>query len=164
MINSRKICFDILKKAHNEKVFTGNVLDNALRQMQFSDKRDRAFITRLVEGVTERKLTLDFLIDKFSKGGSKNSAVKKSDIRILLRMGIYQIKYMDSVPDRAAISETVKLAREKGYDGLTGYINGLLSKTSLQAEQIEAMRYQLRRQYGLEGTLWEQYLDFVLCL
>lgn len=46
-------------------------------------------------------------------------------------------------------------------DPVEGYIAGLLSKTSLQAEQIEALRYQLRRQYGLEGTLWEQYLDFL---
>ncbi|MCR5543767.1 MAG: 16S rRNA (cytosine(967)-C(5))-methyltransferase RsmB [Eubacterium sp.] len=130
-MNNRQFVFDILKKLEEENVYVSELLTDALRQIQFSGKRDRAFVTRLVEGVTERKITLDYIIDRFSKKGKKTGKNKISkDIRIMLRMGIYQIKYMDAVPDRAAISETVELAREKGYEGLTGYINGLLRTVS----------------------------------
>ena len=102
----REIAYDILKKIEYEDLYVNDILHNALRRMQFSDKRDRAFLTRLVEGVTERRISLDYLIDKLSTGKKK----LKPDIRILLRMGIYQIRYMEAVPDRAAISETVELA------------------------------------------------------
>lgn len=133
-MDTRRIAFDILKKIESEDIFVGEVLDNALRHLQFNDKRDRAFITRLVEGVMERKISLDFLIEKFSKKSGKlrngNQNKKNSNnganIRIILRMGIYQIKYMESVPDRAAVSEMVDLTKALGLDGMTGYVNGLL--------------------------------------
>ena len=133
-MDTRRIAFDILKKIESEDIFVGEVLDNALRHLQFNDKRDRAFITRLVEGVVERKISLDFLIEKFSKKSGKTKKIdadykkndKDLDIRIILRMGIYQIKYMESVPDRAAVSEMVDLTKALGLDGMTGYVNGLL--------------------------------------
>jgi 16S rRNA (cytosine967-C5)-methyltransferase len=74
------------------------------------------------------------LIEKFSKKSGKTKKIdadykkndKDLDIRIILRMGIYQIKYMESVPDRAAVSEMVDLTKALGLDGMTGYVNGLL--------------------------------------
>ena len=138
-MDSREIAFDILKNIEENDAYVGDVLGNALRRMQFSSKQERSFITRLVEGSVERKLTLDFLIDKFSnkKGGKQASSSKKLplDIRIILRMGIYQIRYMDSVPDRAAISEMVEMAKSKGYSGLAGYINALLRNVSRAANE-----------------------------
>ena len=122
----REIAYDILKKIEYEDLYVNDILHNALRRMQFSDKRDRAFLTRLVEGVTERRISLDYLIDKLSTGKKK----LKPDIRILLRMGIYQIRYMEAVPDRAAISETVELVKRSGYAGLSGFVNALLRKVS----------------------------------
>ena len=123
-MDTRKISFDILKKIESEDVFVGEVLDMALRHLQFNDKRDRAFITRLVEGTVERKISLDFLIDKFSKNAPDVNA------RIILRMGIYQIKYMESVPDRAAIDESVKLVKTIGLSGREGYVNAVLRKVA----------------------------------
>ena len=149
-MNTRKISFDILKKIETEDAYVGEVLDSALRTMQFSDKRDRAFITRLVEGVIERKISLDFLIEKMSKskkGSSKkdnnneNKKNKDIDITLILRMGIYQIKYMDSVPDRAAISEMVELTKELGYEGLAGYVNAILRNISRLKEEKKLDSY-----------------------
>ena len=131
VLDIRETAYDILKKIEYEDLYVNDILHNALRRMQFSDKRDRAFLTRLVEGVTERRISLDHLIDKLSTGKKK----LKPDIRILLRMGIYQIRYMEAVPDRAAISETVELVKRSGYAGLSGYVNALLRKVSeLSAE------------------------------
>lgn len=133
-MNTRRISYDILLKIEKEDLYVSELLETALRQLQFSDKRDRAFITRIVEGVIERKISLDFLIDKFSKKGSTGNSLK-TEIRIVLRMGIYQIRYMDSVPDRAAVAESVKLVRELGFAGLTGYVNGLLRKIAQLKEE-----------------------------
>ena len=128
-MDTRKFSFDILKKIESEDVFVGEVLDMALRHLQFNDKRDRAFITRLVEGTVERKISLDFLIDKFSKNAPDVNT------RIILRMGIYQIKYMESVPDRAAIDESVKLVKTIGLSGREGYVNAVLRKVAALKEE-----------------------------
>ena len=133
-MNTRRISYDILFKIEKEDLYVSDLLDDALRTFQFSDKRDRAFITRIVEGVTERKISLDFLIDKFSKKGKSSNGLKP-EIRMILRMGIYQIRYMDSVPDRAAISESVELAKELGFDGLSGFVNGLLRSVARAKEE-----------------------------
>ena len=142
-MDTRKISFDILKKIETEDVYVGDVLDSALRTMQFSDKRDRAFITRLVEGVTERRISLDFLIAKFSTKGKKQE--KKVDTQIILRMGIYQIRYMDSVPDNAAVSEMVNLTKSLGYEGLSGYINGLLRNVARAKQERKLDSYLVSR-------------------
>ena len=68
-----KLLLIYLKKIEYEDLYVNDILHNALRRMQFSDKRDRAFLTRLVEGVTERRISLDFFIDKFSKKGKKKA-------------------------------------------------------------------------------------------
>lgn len=124
-MDARKISYEILSKIESDNAYVGELLDSALRQMAFSDKRDRALITRLVEGVTERRISLDFLIDRFSRKRLLDSRADRN-IRCILRMGIYQIRYMDSIPDRAAVSEMVRLTKDVGYGGLGGYVNGLL--------------------------------------
>ncbi|MBO4864540.1 MAG: 16S rRNA (cytosine(967)-C(5))-methyltransferase RsmB [Eubacterium sp.] len=135
-MNTREICFDILKRIEDEDAYVSDVLTPALRQLQFKEKRDRAFITRLVEGVTERKISLDYIIDKLSQSGKSGKKQKlRPDVRLILRMGIYQIRYMDTVPDRAAISESVDLAKAKGYSGLAGYINAILRKVQTICEE-----------------------------
>ena len=93
-----------------------------LMRFQFAPKQDRAFYSRLCEGVLERKIYLDYILDHFSK---KPMASCKPMIRNLLRMGSYQILFMD-VRDAAACSEAVKLARKKHFSQLTGFVNGIL--------------------------------------
>ena len=144
-MDTRELSFDILKKIEKDDVFVQEVLSDALRIHQFEDKRDRAFVSRLVEGVTERKLSLDFLIEKFSNSGGKKKELKL-DIRIILRMGIYQIRYMEAVPDRAAISEAVSMAKDKGYVGLSGYVNGLLRSIARAKDEKKLDSYLMSRQ------------------
>lgn len=89
----------------------------------FSEETDRAFLSRLTRGVVERKMTLDGII-------SQKSSVKlnrmKPVIRNILRCGIYQILFMDSVTDFAACDESVKLAGKRGFRQLGGFVNGIL--------------------------------------
>ena len=110
------------------------VMGQLLRKYQYLEKQERAFFSRLVEGTIERAITLDYIINQYSK---KISVEKmKPVVRNLLRMGVYQIIYMDRVPDSAACNETVKLAVRKGFSGLKGFINGILRTVAREKGRI----------------------------
>ncbi len=126
-MNSRDVALNVLLDIESNKTFSNIALSKALRQNQFEDKKDRAFVTRLVEGTTEYRIKLDYVINQFSKTGINKC---KPLIRCLLRMGAYQIIYMDSVPSSAACNETVKLAKKHGFGSLSGFVNGVLRSIS----------------------------------
>ena len=86
------------------------------------DRRQRAFVKRLTEGVIERRIELDDILRRYAKKGARIRPV----IRDILRMGIFQILYMDSVPDSAACNEAVILTKKYGKKELSGFVNGLL--------------------------------------
>ena len=86
------------------------------------DRRDAALVTRLVYGVTERRMTLDFRIDHTLSSGTDIDPT----LREILRMGAYQLFYMDRVPGNAAVDESVRLTRAMGLESLTGLCNAVL--------------------------------------
>ncbi len=86
------------------------------------DRRQRAFVKRLAEGVTERRIELDGVVRRYTK---KNARIRPV-VRDILRMGIFQILYMDAVPDSAACNESVELTRRYAKKELTGFVNGVL--------------------------------------
>ena len=96
------------------------VLDRCEREGM--DRQQRAFVKRLTEGVIERRIELDDVIRKFSKKGVRIKPV----VRDILRMGIFQILYMDAVPDSAACNEAVKLTKANGKKEVAGFVNGTL--------------------------------------
>ncbi len=108
-------------------------LRNVLEKYQYLDKQERAFLTRLTEGTIERTLELDYVIDQYSKTKVRKM---KPVIRDILRMAVYQIKYMDNVPDSAACNEAVKLAGKKGFGTLKGFVNGVLRNIVRNKEEI----------------------------
>ena len=112
----------------------GNTLvKDVLDKYSYLDSSDRSFIKRLSEGVTERRITLDHVIDIYSKTPSSKM---KRQIRTLIRMGAYQILYMDGVADHAAVNETVKLARKTGFSGLAGFVNAVLRNIARNRDDI----------------------------
>lgn len=127
MINTREIVLDLLLRTLEEKKFSHLVLQQKLSKIPELSKQDRNFITRLFEGTLERCITLDAMISYLS---SVKLEKMKPVIRNLLRMGFYQLFYMDQVPDFAVCNEAVKLARKRGFSGLSGFINGILRKAS----------------------------------
>jgi 16S rRNA (cytosine967-C5)-methyltransferase len=118
----REIAFDILNDILEKGSFSHTVMANTLSQNQHLKKQDRAFITRLCEGTLERIITLDYLLNQYS---SVKVSKMKPVIRNILRMGLYQIKYME-IPPSAACNESVKLAKKRGFTGLSGFVNGVL--------------------------------------
>lgn len=83
---------------------------------------NKGFIREIVYGVTENKIYMDYILDKFIK---KGAAKTKLQALIILRMGVYQILFMNSVPNYAAVNESVALARRFAR-GTDGFINGVL--------------------------------------
>jgi 16S rRNA (cytosine967-C5)-methyltransferase len=120
---SREIVLDILLDIDRNDRFAGDALGGALRANQFMNKKERAYISRLTEGVTEQKIRLDYILNQFSKTKIKKC---KPVIRCILRMAAYEIFYMDAVPDEAACNEYVNLTGKRGFRTLKGYVNGVL--------------------------------------
>lgn len=98
-------------------------LKDILTKFDYLPRQEKAFIKVLLEGCQERKLTLDYVIAKYAN--TKNGKIKPA-VKDLLRMSIYQILYMDSVPDSAAVNEAVLIAEAKGLSSLKNFINGVL--------------------------------------
>lgn len=133
MEGPREIAFQILYRVAEEGEYSHIVLAKALKDAKELEKRDRAFITRLSEGTLERLLTIDYILNRFSKTKTEKM---KPVLRTILRMSVYQIFYMDSVPDSAVCNEAVKLAKKKGFSGLSGFVNGVLRNIVRSREEI----------------------------
>lgn len=134
VINLREIIVSTLMEIIEEEEYCHVVLGQVLEKYQYLEKRDRAFITRVVEGTLEHMIQLDYIIERFSKVKIRNM---KPVIRTILRMSVYQLKYMDSVPDSAVCNEGVKLASQKGFYNLKGFVNGVLRSVARNLDKVE---------------------------
>ena len=116
---NRKTAYNTLMDVESKKAYSNLALNH---QIRISKPASPAFVRELVYGVLERKLTLDYYLDQLVDQGV--DSLKKPELT-LLRMGIYQIGYMDSVPEYAAVNESVALAK-KYCKGKAGLVNGVL--------------------------------------
>ena len=132
-LNLRELALEILLEVEKNGAYPNVLLKQALDKYLYMEKQERAFLTRLVEGTVERKLTLEYFINSVSKTPVNKC---KPVIRCIMRMAAYQIFYMDSVPDSAACNEAVKLAQKKGFHTLKGFVNGVLRNLSRQKDAM----------------------------
>ncbi len=115
--SARELAFKILKDAEKNKTYSNIAVDRALSGCELSGQ-DKGLVTAICMGVTERRLTLDALISALSQSGKE----PETDARVLLRMGLYQLAFLDRIPDHAAVNESVSLAPKR----LRGYVNAVL--------------------------------------
>ena len=132
-VNTRELILGILLEVNKEGQYSHLVIRSTLEKYQYLEKQERAFITRVCEGTLEYKIRLDYILNQFSTVPAEKM---KPVIRELLRSSVYQILYMDSVPDSAVCNEAVKLARKKGFYNLTGFVNGVLRKIAREYGSI----------------------------
>lgn len=133
-MNVREIVLDILLEITERGRYSHVVLSQALSKYQYLEKQDRAFITRVTEGTLEYLIQIDYVIGRYS---SVKVAKMKPVIRGILRMSVYQILYMDRIPDSAVCNEAVKLAQKRHFQGLKGFVNGVLRTVSRQKDHLE---------------------------
>ena len=122
-MDEREIVYNMLLLTLKDGTPAHLVLNQTLQNYQYADKHSRAFISRLYRGVLEYQITLDDWISRFVT--SKKNRIKLQ-MMIILRIGAFQILFMDHVPDAAACNEAVKLAKKHGFRHLSGFVNGVL--------------------------------------
>lgn len=129
--DARNIALTILCRILENQVPSHIALSEGLADRQIT-KEDRSFIKKLVMGTIERVITIDEIINRYSSVKVKK---QKPVIRNIIRIGIFQILFMD-VPDSAACNESVKLAKKRKFMGLSGFVNGILRKITVEKEGI----------------------------
>ena len=132
-VNLRELILNILLEINREGQYSHLVIRDTLKKYQYLGKQERAFITRVCEGTLEYRIRLDYVLDQYAV---VPAAKMKPVIRELLRSSVYQLLYMDHVPDSAVCNEAVKLARKKGFYNLTGFVNGVLRKIAREYGSI----------------------------
>lgn len=156
-MDGRELALDILMEILEKDGYSHVVLNQALSKYQYLEKSERAFISRVTEGTLEYLIQIDYIINLYSKVKVKKM---KPLIRTLLRMSVYQIFYMDRIPDSAVCNEAVKLAVKRKFQGLKGFVNGVLRSIAREKEQIrfpaDAIRYSVP-EWMIE--MWQKSYD-----
>lgn len=153
-INTREMIMEILLAVDEEGVPSHIALREALSKYQFLPKQDRAFVTRVTEGTLEYRIQIDYIIDYFSKVKVEKM---KPAIREILRSAVYQLKYMDNVPDSAVCNEAVKLAQKRGFYNLKPFVNGVLRTIAREMDQVKypAREENILRYYSIRYSMPE---------
>ena len=122
MENARFVALKALIKMENDESYSNITIDSALKKYKLSSN-DSAFASALFYGVLERRITIDYILKRYLK-----KPLNKMDIDVLniLRLGIYQLKFMEKVPDNAAVNESVKLISMVRKTSAKGLCNAVL--------------------------------------
>lgn len=155
-MDDRFLAYKILNKIERDKAYSNIVIQAVLNE---NSANSAPFVCALVYGVLERKITLDFYLSEVL-----TQSIKKLNPQVLtiLRIGVYQIKYMDKVPDSAAVNESVKLSKKVKCGFASGLINSVLRKIS--ANEIELPNtdnkiYDLSVSYSCPESLVEHFVN-----
>ena len=120
-LTARGMAVQMLTRVEVERAYANILLQNNIGKL--TDSRDRQFVTLLVNGALKHRLTLDYALRRYL---SKPMSVLPHEVRAILRIGAFQLLYVDKVPDAVAVNESVKLA--KGFPKYTGLVNVVLRK------------------------------------
>lgn len=121
------MCYNVLSQVYKQQAY-GSISLTA----KLGEAKNRDFVTRLVYGVLQNDVKYDYYIGRMTAKKPQNSAI------ILLKIGMYCIEGMDSIPDYAAVNNVVELTKEIGKQGSSGFINGVLKAFCRQRPQLPA--------------------------
>ena len=159
--NTRQLAFLALRSVHRG-AFADAALDRAFRQVELNSL-DRRLLTELVYGSVRRQRSLDALIDQL---GKKTAQQQPPDLRVILHLGLYQLRYLSHIPDAAAVNTTVELAKANGFKGLAGVVNGLMRQyIRLASDAVDPLQLpddpveRLGVQYSYPNWIVQLWLD-----
>lgn len=130
-MSSRKIAFDILMDIEINKNYSNISLNTHLSKEKI-DSRDKGLITELVYGVIEKKRYIDYMINKVSKIKVKKMS---NSVKTVIRMGVYQIMFLEGVADYAAINESVNIIKKVDRKS-SGFVNAVLRNILRQRDEV----------------------------
>ncbi|MCW6035039.1 16S rRNA (cytosine(967)-C(5))-methyltransferase [Spirulina subsalsa FACHB-351] len=136
-MNARQLAFLALKQIDRQSAYTDVVLDRTLRQQKSLKPEDRGLFTELVYGIVRRQRSLDALIDQL---GKKKARQQPPDLRLILQIGLYQLRYLDHIPPSAAVNTTVELAKTNSFKHLSGVVNGILRQYERLAQEGDPLK------------------------
>ena len=127
MKSARQVAFEALLKIHRDGAYSNLVVDSLLKENPDLDERDKAFVCNLVYGTLDRRILIDYNLGLYL-----NQPVKKlkPELHTILRMGTYQLLFMDKVPSRAAVNESVNLAKVNKSSFAASLVNAVLRRVS----------------------------------
>ncbi|AJE53403.1 16S rRNA (cytosine(967)-C(5))-methyltransferase RsmB [Paenibacillus polymyxa] len=129
---AREVALDVLTGVEQEGAYSNLELNRRLQQAGLSAS-DVGLTTELVYGTVARRNTLDYFLNKFVQ---KGTAKLQPWVRSLLRMSVYQLVYLDRVPDHAVVSEAVTIAKRRGHQGISGMVNGVLRSMLREPDKL----------------------------
>ena len=132
-VNARETAIIILDKILNEKAYSNIALKQGLEYCNLS-RVDKALVTEIVNGTLKNMIKLDFIIAKFVK---MDMSKLDKNVENILRTGVYQIMYLDRVPDSAACNEGSNLARKFSNEGTVKFVNGVLRNVSRNKDTLQ---------------------------
>ncbi|MBT2725969.1 16S rRNA (cytosine(967)-C(5))-methyltransferase RsmB [Bacillus sp. ISL-75] len=130
--NVRAIAMDSLVAIEKNQSYSNLLLNNTIEKHELSPK-DVGLLTELTYGTLQRRMALDYYLEPFVKDNKKLA----NWVHHLLRLTLYQMIYLDRIPDRAAIYEAVEIAKSRGHKGIASLVNGVLR--SIQREGLPSM-------------------------
>lgn len=119
--NVREIALDVLESVEKNQSYSNLLLNATLQKHQLKNV-DSGLLTEVTYGTIQRKITLDYYLKPFIKNQKKTL----SWVINLLRLSLYQMIYLDKVPDHAIIFEAVEIAKKRGHKGISSMVNGVL--------------------------------------
>ena len=155
-MDDRFLAYKVLSKIERDKAYSNIAVDAVLNQNEVSSA---PFVCALVYGVIERKITLDYYLSQLL-----TQPIKKLNPQVLtiLRMGVYQIKFMDKVPVSAAVNESVKLSKKVKCGFASGLINSVLRKivsTEIRLPETDNKIYDLSITYSCPENLVNHFVN-----
>lgn len=161
MENTRELAVNLLLEIVEQNKYSHLMIRDVLNKYDYMDGRDKAFVKRVTEGTLERMIQVDYVLDQFSKVPVSKM---KPFIRTILRMSVYQLLFMDNIPDSAVCNEAVKLAGKRGFRNLQGFVNGVLRSISRKKQEIvwpgqEDKAAFLSVKYSMPMWLTEKFLS-----
>lgn len=160
--NTRELAVDMLLEIVEKNNYSHLMIRDVLNKYNYMDGRDKAFLKRVTEGTLERMIQIDYALDQFSRVPVSKM---KPFIRNLLRMSVYQLLFMDAVPDSAVCNEAVKLAGKRGFRSLQGFVNGVLRNISRNKQEISWPKEEkdpvsyLSVMYSMPKWLTEKFIN-----
>jgi len=112
---------EILESIEKNQAYSNLLINHAIEDNRYSNV-DAALLTELTYGTLQRKMTLDYYLEPFIQ----NQKRLESWVRQVLRISVYQMKYLTKIPDRAILFEAVEIAKKKGHKGIANFVNGVL--------------------------------------
>ncbi len=159
MADARLTAVKMLLKMEDSDSYSNILLDSVFTEAQLSD-RDKAFAAALFYGVTERRITLDYIISSNSKIPFEK--LDKAAVAVL-RIGLYQLMFMDGVPESAAVNESVKLCKKLKLFSAQGFVNGMLRSFVRGGKRISYLGMEradrLSIEYSCPKWLVEKWIE-----